>query len=210
MEKVHPEGYMLLNGHHRWAAALRTGYKPLKISIVNVTQERDIEQMIQHSTHEKRVALDLDEVAFCTGDQIPAEPPLPFPFNRIYKEQIRQGIPALLLFLGRQGYDIWVYTAKYYSMEYLRNYLKRYSVKVDGIVTGAGRKKGGHDAEKKRTDAMLAEQYAETLHIDSDLVLRTRRGVKGFEEYPVEAESADWARAVMEIVKGLSRGEDAK
>lgn len=26
VEKVHPEGYMLLNGHHRWAAALKTGY----------------------------------------------------------------------------------------------------------------------------------------------------------------------------------------
>lgn len=210
VEKVHPEGYMLLNGHHRWAAALRTGFSPVGISIVNVTQEVDIERMIQHSTHEKRVTLDLDEVAFCTGDQIPAEPPLPFPFKRIYKERIRQGIPALLLFLGRQGYDIWVYTAKYYSMEYLRGYLKRYSVKVDGIVTGAGHKTGRRDAEKKRTDAMLAEQYAETLHIDSNLVLRTRRGVKGFEEYPVEAEPADWSRAVMEIVKGLNPGEKEK
>ena len=210
VEKVHPEGYMLLNGHHRWAAALRTGFSPVGISIVNVTQEVDIERMIQHSTHEKRVTLDLDEVAFCTGDQIPAEPPLLFPFKRIYKERIRQGIPALLLFLGRQGYDIWVYTAKYYSMEYLRGFLKRYSVKVDGIVTGAGRKKGGQDEEKKRTDAMLAAQYAETLHIDSNLVLRTRRGVKGFEEYPIEAEPVDWSRAVMEIVKGLSPGEKEK
>ncbi len=26
VEKVHPEGYMLLNGHHRWAAVLKTGY----------------------------------------------------------------------------------------------------------------------------------------------------------------------------------------
>ena len=210
VEKVHPEGYMLLNGHHRWAAALRTGFSPVGISIVNVTQEVDIERMIQHSTHEKRVTLDLDEVAFCTGDQIPAEPPLLFPFKRIYKERIRQGIPALLLFLGRQGYDIWVYTAKYYSMEYLRGYLKRYSVKVDGIVTGAGQKTGRRDAEKKRTDAMLAEQYAETLHIDSNLVLRTRREVKGFEEYPVEAEPADWSRTVMEIVKGLNPGEKEK
>ena len=210
VEKVHPEGYMLLNGHHRWAAALRTGFSPVGISIVNVTQEVDIERMIQHSTHEKRVTLDLDEVAFCTGDQIPAEPPLLFPFKRIYKERIRQGIPALLLFLGRQGYDIWVYTAKYYSMEYLRGFLKRYSVKVDGIVTGAGRKKGGQDEEKKRTDAMLAAQYAETLHIDSNLVLRTRRGVKGFEEYPIEAEPVDWSRAVMEIVKGLSPGESER
>ena len=29
VERIHPDGYMILNGHHRWAAALRTGMKKL-------------------------------------------------------------------------------------------------------------------------------------------------------------------------------------
>lgn len=210
VEKIHPEGYMILNGHHRWAAALQTGYRPVKISIANLTHEKDIEQMIRNSRHDKRVTLDLDEVAFCTDDAAPAERELYFPLSRMYKERIRLGIPALLLFLGRRGYDIWVYTAKYYSIEYIRAYFRCYSVKVDGIVTGTGRRGADSGEAAKRAKALLADQYAETLLIDNDLVVRTRRGVKGFEKYPIEARPEEWSRAVMDIVKDLERGESEK
>lgn len=206
VQKVNPDGYMLLNGHHRWAAALRTGYNPVPISIVNLTQEKDIERMIRNSRHDKRVTLDLDEVAFCEADGMPAERPLHFPYNKLYKERIRLGIPALLLYLGRQGYDIWVYTAQYYSIEYIRAYFKHYSVKVDGIVTGTALKR----SESAQTAKLIANQYAETLHIDNDLVLRTWQDSKDFEEYPIEAGPADWSRTVMEIVKRLDRGGEKR
>ena len=204
VQKVNPDGYMILNGHHRWAAALRTGLNPVLISIVNVTQDKDIERMIQNSKNDKRVTLDLDEVAFCKDDGMPAEKPLRFPYNKMYKERIRQGIPALLLFLGRQGYDIWVYTAEYYSIEYLRGYFKQYSVKVDGIVTGTAKKRG----ESPQMAKLLANQYVETLHIDNDMILRTWQDSRDFEEYPIEAEPSAWSRRVMEIVKRIRRGEE--
>ena len=87
VEKVHPDGYMILNGHHRWGAAVQTNFNPLGISIVNLTQETDIERMLSRSRHNKRVTLDLDEVIFCQGEDEPAEKPLPFPYNRFYKER---------------------------------------------------------------------------------------------------------------------------
>ena len=130
VEKVHPDGYMLLNGHHRWAAGLRVGFKWMPVSIVNLTQETDIEKMLQASTHDRRVTLDLDEVIFCK-DGMPAEKPLPFPYRSLYREPIRLGVPALLHFLSMRGYDIWVYTAELYSLEYIREYFRRYSAKVD-------------------------------------------------------------------------------
>ena len=212
VEKVHPDGYRLLNGHHRWAAALKTGYSPVGISIVNLTQATDIERMVRNSTHDKRVTVDLDELVFCTeGGGLPLEKPLSFPLNRIYREHMRLGIPALLHFLGEQGYDIWVYSARYYSIEYIRSYFKRYSVKVDGIVTGAGRRMSAARNElAKRTEKMITDQYAETLHIDSDLVLRTVRDSRIFEEYPVEAEPEAWCGAVKEIIRRLDRGEKEK
>lgn len=212
VEKVHPDGYRLLNGHHRWAAALKTGYSPVGISIVNLTQATDIERMVRNSTHDKRVTVDLDELVFCTeGGGLPLEKPLSFPLNRIYREHMRLGIPALLHFLGEQGYDIWVYSARYYSIEYIRSYFKRYSVKVDGIVTGAGRRMSAARNElAKRTEKMITDQYAETLHIDSDLVLRTVRDSRIFEEYPVEAEPEAWSGAVKEIIRRLDRGEKKK
>ena len=212
VEKVHPDGYRILNGHHRWAAALKTGYSPVGISIVNLTQATDIERMVRNSTHDKRVTVDLDELVFCTeGGGLPLEKPLSFPLNRIYREHMRLGIPALLHFLGEQGYDIWVYSARYYSIEYIRSYFKRYSVKVDGIVTGAGRRMSAARNElAKRTEKMITDQYAETLHIDSDLVLRTVRDSRVFEEYPVEAEPEAWSGAVKEIIRRLDRGEKKK
>lgn len=47
VEKVYPDGYLILNGHHRWAAAIKTGFRMVPIQIVNLTQETDIEEMIR-------------------------------------------------------------------------------------------------------------------------------------------------------------------
>ena len=62
VEKVHPDGYMILNGHHRWAAAMRVGIKMIPVKIVNLTNEVDIEKMLRASNNDKRATLDLDEV----------------------------------------------------------------------------------------------------------------------------------------------------
>ncbi|MCR4831375.1 MAG: hypothetical protein K5883_07980 [Pseudobutyrivibrio sp.] len=57
---------MILNGHHRWAVALRLGYSNIPVKIVNLTHESDIKQILSNSTHDKRVTMDLDEVVFLT------------------------------------------------------------------------------------------------------------------------------------------------
>ena len=48
VEKTRPEGYMILNGHHRWAAAHRAGLKKIGIKIVDLTQETDIRKMLEN------------------------------------------------------------------------------------------------------------------------------------------------------------------
>ena len=203
VEKVHPDGYMILNGHHRWAAALSTGLYKVPVSIVNLTHEIDIEKMIRESKHDRQVTLDLDEVVFCSDEDTLAEKSLPFPYNKLYKERIRYGIPALLHLLSVQGYDVWVYTAKYYSYEYIRAYFKKYSVKLDGIITGTALKTSNRMDEKKRTEKLFANQYSETLHIDENAILRTRRKSGEFEEYPIDAEPSDWSRIVMTILERM-------
>ena len=64
VEKIRPDGYLILNGHHRWAAALRLGFSRIPVEIVDLTQEMDIKAILQGSRHDKRVTLDLDEVVF--------------------------------------------------------------------------------------------------------------------------------------------------
>lgn len=203
VEKVHPDGYMILNGHHRWAAAMRVGIKMIPVKIVNLTNEVDIEKMLRASEHDKRATLDLDEVVFCSREDDIAEKPLPFPVNKMFIERIRLGLPALLHYLGKKGYDVWVYSSAYYSLDYIQNYFKRYSVKVDGVVTGIGRKDKKFSAMKKKAESKIADKYKETLHIDRDSVIRSFRDEGRFEEYEVNADGSEWSRKVISIIHKL-------
>ena len=205
VEKVSPDGYMILNGHHRWAAALRVGFKMIPVKIVNLTNEVDIEKMLRASTHEKRVAMDLDEVIFCMEASDPAENPLKPSLSKTYKERIRLGIPALLHFLGQKGYDVWIYTNEYYSLEYMRNYSKHYSVKVDGIVTGLSRKDSRFASEKKKVEKKIMNQYRETLHIDREMLVRIFREERKHEEYEILAAPEEWSRKVIGIVQEMEK-----
>jgi len=101
-----------------------------------------------------------------------------------------------------------VYTAKYYSFDYIRAYFRHYSVRLDGIITGSARKGWLHEEAKKRMETLLRNQYEETLHIDSGAVVRTGQIGKRYEEYSFEASGGEWAQAVMKIVEGLAQGRD--
>ena len=58
-----------------------------------------------------RVSFDLDEVLFVDPETYETEPPLRFPFNRIYKERLRLGTVKLIHRLQREGFEVWVYTS---------------------------------------------------------------------------------------------------
>ena len=207
VQKVSPSGYMILNGHHRWAAAIKTAFDPVPIRIVNLTQEEDIHRMIENSSRDRRVTMDLEEVVFCMSDDDPAEQisgkPLGFLGGIRHPEKIHLGVPALLNYLRKQKIDAWVYSGKYYSYDDVNAYFERYSLKVDGIITGAARKAGSHKEEMRRTQKMLSDHYKETIHIDRHMVLRTKTGSKEFEEHPIDAKPTEWSAAVIDILNGM-------
>jgi len=204
VQKVHPDGYMIINGHHRWAAALKTNFKRVPISIVNLTMVSDVEKMIKNAQSDRRVSMDLDEVVFCPEGSESVEKPLPFPWRKMYKEPIRKGIPALLHQLTKRGYDIWLYSARYYSYDYIRDYFKRYSIKIDGIITGTDRKSKNSAKDRKQTRLLLDAQYKKTVHIDTDTVLLTRANSPDYQEYKIDKTSPyDWAKSVYRVVQGI-------
>ena len=47
VQKMYPDGYMLLNGHHRWAAAVRLGEEKVPVRIVNLTTLNEVQKMIR-------------------------------------------------------------------------------------------------------------------------------------------------------------------
>ncbi len=207
VEKIHPDGYRILNGHHRWAAAMRMGVRQVPVEIVNLTQAADIQKMLQNASHDRRVTLDLDEVVFCTDEAVPAEKALPFPIGKRYRERLRRGIPALFHYLKTNGYDIWVYTAKYYSTEYIRQYFRWYHVQIDGIVTGTVRKSKGAEAERKKLEGLFSKKYPVTLHLDGHSLLQTDRRTRQFTEYPLSGDAKAWPHEVTELLQKIQSHE---
>ena len=49
--RTHPSGFMLINGHHRWGAAMMAGVKKVPIKVVNMMLEEEIKDILKHSTH---------------------------------------------------------------------------------------------------------------------------------------------------------------
>ena len=210
VEKLRPSGYLLLNGHHRWAAAMRVGIKKVPIKIVNQASESDIQKILENSKHDKRVALDLDEVVFRPENHPHLEKALGFPHNLRYKKRIRLGIPALFYYLTKNGYDIWVYAHEYYSIDDIRGYFKAYSVNVDGIITGIGKKQKVKSESATRMEKLIANKYQETIHIDNDMLLMTRGKTWDFEEYDLSGPEEEWAKRAITIIGEIEKNGKAK
>ena len=194
VEKMYPEGYIIINGHHRWGASIRLQKTRMNIKIVNLTHEDDIRKMLERSSNDKRVTFDLDEVVFGKEGEEPLEKNLPFPFKYEYKERLRSGIPALFNHLSRNGYDIWVYSANYYSVDYLKHLFRRYHVKVDGMITGGAKrsKEAG-----SRIDKLISEKYKTTVHIDKTTVLKTFTGNRDFIDKETDISGTSWSLATI-------------
>lgn len=206
VEKVRPDGYLILNGHHRWAAALRMGFSRIPIRIVDLTQDTDIKTILKNTRHDKRVTLDLDEVVFRKEGEGPLEKPLPFPAGRIYKERLRLGIPALFHYLNTRGYDIWVYSAGYYSFDYIQRLFRKHHVHICSAVTGTGRKTADNTEEtKKELETLIANTYQHTVHIDNDMLLRISSRTREIEEHEITGATEDWSRQVMEIMEKIEK-----
>lgn len=205
VERTHPEGYRIINGHHRWAAALRIGQAKIPVKVVNLTHEEDVRKILANSAHTKRAAIDLDEVLFRTEG--PLESALPLPWSRLYKERLRRGVPALFHFLAKNGYDIWLYSSQYYSSDYIQNYFRKYHVRVTGVITAIGKRAKAAGDAGKSLEKLITNKYSATVHIDNDTVLLIDRETREFREFPLSGEDAAWSQEVMDAVGQIEAPE---
>ncbi len=204
IEKIRPDGYLLLNGHHRWGAALSLGLKTIPVKITNLTTGSDIVRDLSKTTREKRASINLDDVVFCQPELEAAEKPLFFPYSRIFRERVRKGIPSLFYALQNAGYDVWVYTSGYASTDYISQLFRHYHIKVDGIINGLRHTEPNGISTYDRAKSLMEKKYKITLHIETDHVLWIRLGTKEFDDYPVEAQNEKWANNVISIVRNLN------
>ena len=207
VERLYPDGYQIVNGHHRWAAALMMGISEIPIEIVNLTHEGDVEKILEKSGNEKRAVLDLDEVIFRETGDAPLEPPLPFPWSRIYKERMRLGVPALLHALSQNGYDIWVYSSRCYSTDTVQNIFRRYHVKADGVMTAAGKRTSAPGSEGKSIEQQISKKYRDTVHIDNGAVLQILSETKEFREFCLSGDQDLWSQEILDVLEKIRMPE---
>ncbi len=205
IEKMYPDGYMILNGHHRWAAALRLKKKRIPVRIVNVTTDADIDKILSQSVNEKRVSFDLDEDVFC-GDMECEKKPFLLR-GPLSKEHVRLGMPALSHFLISQGYDLWVYTQKYYSDDFIRHFLKAYHIGVRGVITGYSRKRWKKNDVGAQIEKKIMNKYRVTLNITKDEIIKIENKSGTFEQVELGDAAKDWSKNAIKIIKNWDEEE---
>ena len=137
----------------------------------------------------------------------PCEKPPVFPINKLYKERIQPGIPALLHYFSKEGYDIWVYTYKLYSVEYIRAYFHKYSVKVDGIVNGTRHLKEVQSGHKETLPQKLLSRYRISLHIDDEAIVCTLGRQYGYNVYQLDGPDDEWKEKIIECAERIRKRE---
>ena len=207
IQRIHPDGYMILNGHHRWGAAIQAGMPRLPVRIIDLTQEKDVRKMLNAAGFDRRVTLDLDEVVLRPESDPCLEKPLAFPLDRIYRERLRLGIPSLFHMMNSSGYDIWVYSARYCSLNYLRYYFRHYRIHVTGIVTGLSRKGPSGTDTRKELEKRIASRYKSTVHISENTVLCTCTGSRDFQEFRLSGSPETWSREVTDVFEEMRKHE---
>lgn len=203
VEKMSTGGYMIINGHHRWAAASLEGIKFVRVRIVNLTHIQDFHHMLDKSVRDKRVVMDLDQVIFSTSedDQVEKNPNI---IGRLlYREKVKIGRIALLNALHRMGYDIWVYTRGYRSSEYIEKLFSFYTIKIDGIINGIGRPQDEEAAIKLKES--FERKYIRSLHIDSSSVSYIKRDTRQLIIKDIESDDLNWSRAVLDIMTEIEK-----
>ena len=208
VEALYPDGYMILNGHHRWAAAMKIGQAEIPVQVVNLMHEADVQEILRNTRHEKRATFDLDEVLLRGEDDPYLEAPLPSPWNKTYAERIRLGVPALFHALEKSGYDIWLYSKGYPSVDAVQDYFRLYHVNVTGVIAALGRKKAAAGADLEK---LLQGKYRSTLHIDNDMVLQINSDTKEPREFALSGAPETWSQEIIGILEALDKeDEEAK
>ncbi|WP_051196646.1 ParB/RepB/Spo0J family partition protein [Butyrivibrio sp. XBB1001] len=198
--RTHPSGFMLINGHHRWGAAMMAGVKKVPIKVVNMMLEEEIKDILKHSTHEKRVTLDLDEVVFRSNSDVLIEKKPALALGSQASRRMRLGIPALFRFLKKNGYDIWVFSANYYSIDDIRKFFRKYTVHVDGIITATAKKEVYNTEAAKNMKELITNKYKETVHIANDSLLITHGKGEEFKDFELDPDDEGWAREIITIL----------
>ena len=152
-----------------------------------------------------RISFDLDEVLFVNPKTHKTEPELPIPFRALYKERLRAGAPELINTLQGMGFEVWVYTSSFRSINYIQGLFKRYGVKFDGIVNA-----DRHLKEVQQNRSEILPQKVPNRYIDDEAVICSYGREYGFDAYQLDADDDEWKEKVIAKAEEVKRKWDKK
>lgn len=191
--KMSTGGYILMNGHHRWYAALRNQVRELPIEIVNIRTAAEIISAVDSSEKTMCASFDLDEVLLTEGKS----DGLIGKLSGGPKKQLRKNAAAMVERLQAQGFDVWVYTGGFTSADTIERLFAREGAKVDGVVNGMKGRKSNSSIRQAFT-----RKYAVSLHVDNESILCVNTRSKDYESVPV-SEGDAWANGVVNALDNL-------
>lgn len=195
VQKMEPDGYMLLNGHHRWFAAVRMNVKKIHIKIVNVINELDINRMVKETSNTKLATFDFDEV-LVSSDEDNQEKIVNALFSNKYTHRLRNGAREVIKAFKDNGDDICVYSSSYLSEEEFNDFFSMYDLSVDVIVNGVNEKRSNASDVK----SLLKEKYTQIVHVDNESVIYSYHITKDYDIFDIDKSNESWSVGVIRII----------
>ena len=198
VEKLNIGGYRILNGHHRWYAAMRANVSELPIKILNTVPVEKILSRLETSENERAAAFDLDEVLLCT-DAALSDKALSFPNSIKYKELLRRNAGLLITELQSMGFDVWIYTGNFTPESHIRGLLKAHRAKGAknvGVINFIR-----HNKRNKRIVSAISNKYKLLVHGDNEGFTVTDPKTKEFESYSLDLSGKDWSSAMISGIR---------
>ena len=157
-----------------------------------------------------RISFDLDEVLFVSPKNHKTERPLRFPYNLIYRENLRFGTPGLISELQKEGYEVWIYTSSFRSQNYISRLFKHYGVKFDGIINAQRHLTEVQGNRRETLPQKVPTHYGISLHVDDESVVATYGKLYGFEVYQLDAQDDEWVEKIIERAAAIKRKNEAR
>ena len=149
-----------------------------------------------------RISFDLDDTLFVAEeDGFTLEPPLKFPWNRIYKERLRAGTVGLMQRLREMQCEIWVYTTSFRSPFYIRSLFRHYGIRIDEIVNGARHAKEVQAEHSEPMPSKYPAHYRIDLHVDDDKSVLENGQYYGFRVFQIGPPDDEWAEKIIAAVQ---------
>ncbi len=157
-----------------------------------------------------RVSFDLDEVLFVSPAHYAVEPPLRFPFNRMFPDRLRKGTPQLIHALQDQGFEVWVYTSSLRTETYIRNLFRGYGVRFDEIVNGYRHQEEVQRNRKQIMSQKMPNFYRISLHVDDEKSVVENGRRFGYRAMRVYEPDDEWAEKVLKEANRIRKLEEAE